>query len=414
MKARVQYFLGFCLIGLIFLILGFLIFQTVDRTNLFVFQKWSEQDTTSVLLIVVLLVIIAHAIKQRNFVFIQKRIEETSSFLKDASIEEVLKSLPNKGRDQFSKLLQSFGLLLEKQEQTLEEHRQKYNQLLYSYMNLEEKYAQSYTVQLILEEISRELETDCLLKKTTDIIMGVFGSKSCAIYMVDEEKDVLIARASSGITNNEFESIEPISVSSSSIIARAWRNRRVYTEADMKPREIEELNKRDTHSILAIPLTGRRGCQGIMAVEHELGKGLSPDLVEFAKLIAQELSLSVENAVLKTTTAVIQKMLPAGILARYGGEEFVIVLPEIDQDKAVELAEKIRRRIAEHEFTTAEGNQIGVTLSAGLANYPLVSDGYESLLQKSDEALYEAKKAGRNRVCVASVILPDFNRSSVK
>ncbi len=371
----------------------------------------------------------------------------------------------------------SFGSLLAKQGQAIDEYRRKYEQLLYSYLNLEEKYAQSYTVQLILEEMSRELETDNLLKKATDIIMGVFGSKSCAIYMMDDEKNILTARAGSGITSNEFENIESISVSDSSIIARAWRNRRIYTEADMKPREIMELNKRDIHSILAIPLTGRRGCQGIMAIEHELKTGLSPDLVEFAKLIAQELSLSVENAylygkmrqmaihdaltgahnrmylinyvadlfakkpdtvslimfdmdffkrvndqyghlagdlVLKTTTKLIQRMLPAGILARYGGEEFVIVLPETNQAEAVKFAEQIRRCIAENEFTTTEGNRINITLSAGVANYPLVSGGYEDLLQKSDEALYEAKKAGRNRVCVAPANMTVLNGSRVK
>ncbi len=393
----------------------------------------------------------------------QRSIDELSAFLENASLAEAVKELNSNDQEGFSRLLQSFKILLERQVRAFQEYEQEYNKLLYSYMNLEEKYAQSYTVQLILEEISRELDSDQLLKKTTDIIMGVFGSKRCAIYMVNEENEVLLAKADSGFTGNSIDDAKPIPLSSSSFIAVAWRDRRVYSEADMNQQEIQELRKRNIHGILAIPLNGRRGCLGIMVIEHELEKGFSPDLIEFAKLIAQELSLSVENAylygkmremaihdaltgvynrmylidyvadvfakkpatvslimfdmdffkrindqyghlagdlVLKTTTSLIQKVLPAGIIARYGGEEFVIVLPEIRQEQAYELAEKIRRMVGEHEFITAEGHRIKASLSAGLANFPLVSDGYESLLQKADEALYEAKRTGRNKVLI--------------
>jgi diguanylate cyclase (GGDEF)-like protein len=108
------------------------------------------------------------------------------------------------------------------------------------------------------------------------------------------------------------------------------------------------------------------------------------------------------DMVLKNTTSIMQKMLPAGILGRYGGEEFVLLLPEIAQDEAYVLADAIRCKINEHSFITTEGVRILVTISAGLANYPQVTDSFKGLLQLADEALYEAKNSGRNKVCVAT------------
>jgi diguanylate cyclase (GGDEF)-like protein len=463
MKVRIRNFRDVFLTGLIFLIMVFIIYQVAIQWNVFTCPKWFDGNTVIVLLIIVFITTVFFAFKQSRSADQVRQMEQLSELLKNTTLEEAVKlgetdpkSLPG----EWVKILRK---ILDKEQQLNEEYQQKYNKLLYSYMHLEEKYAQSYTVQLILEEISRELDSDCLLKKTTDIIMGVFGSKKCTIYMKDEGKDELVVKASSEF-NDDLPEKGTVSLACDSIIAGAWRNLRVYTWADTKPEEMAEFRKRNVNSILVIPLTGHRDCLGIMVIEHEMKDGLSPDLIEFAKLIAQELSLSVENAylygrmrrmanhdaltgiynrmylinyvaemfnkkpntaslimfdmdffkrindryghltgdmVLKTTTALIQTILPTGILARYGGEEFVIVLPEVGQDEAAEFGETIRRKISECEFLSAEGQRIRVTLSAGLANYPIVSGGYEGLLQKADEALYEAKKNGRNKLCVA-------------
>lgn len=82
--------------------------------------------------------------------------------------------------------------------------------------------------------------------------------------------------------------------------------------------------------------------------------------------------------------------------ARYGGEEFVAVLPETDLEDAVEIAERIRSRLAEEALP--EGN---VTLSIGVAEFPDHGDTPESLLASADAALYRAKREGRNRVVAA-------------
>lgn len=83
--------------------------------------------------------------------------------------------------------------------------------------------------------------------------------------------------------------------------------------------------------------------------------------------------------------------------ARYGGEEFLVMLPESPPEAAMEVAERIRARVAEDNCDGAhEKGQ--VTVSIGVANYPKSGSTAEALIARADAALYEAKRLGRNRV----------------
>ncbi len=85
------------------------------------------------------------------------------------------------------------------------------------------------------------------------------------------------------------------------------------------------------------------------------------------------------------------------VFARYGGEEFVIVLPETPLAGGVALAENLRGRVETHPFSF-QGERIPVTISVGCA---MLSEekAAADLIQRADDKLYEAKRAGRNRVC---------------
>ena len=87
-------------------------------------------------------------------------------------------------------------------------------------------------------------------------------------------------------------------------------------------------------------------------------------------------------------------------LARYGGEEFTIILPSTSRGKALAVAEKIRGRVEGYPFRGRETQPNGsVTISIGVSTFP--GDGMDtaSLMESADQALYEAKESGRNRVC---------------
>jgi len=84
---------------------------------------------------------------------------------------------------------------------------------------------------------------------------------------------------------------------------------------------------------------------------------------------------------------------PTDIVARYGGEEFAIILPGLSKWDAVSVAERLREGVE---------RSLGITVSIGVASFPDDALDDDSLLSKADIALYEAKRQGRNRVCVAS------------
>jgi diguanylate cyclase (GGDEF)-like protein len=91
------------------------------------------------------------------------------------------------------------------------------------------------------------------------------------------------------------------------------------------------------------------------------------------------------------------------MVARYGGEEFVVVLPGIDAQAAAERADRWRRQCAATAVDTPLGT-LNVTFSAGVAQLR-PTDGPDDLLSLADEALYRAKRAGRNQVLVAEPTL---------
>jgi diguanylate cyclase (GGDEF)-like protein len=112
------------------------------------------------------------------------------------------------------------------------------------------------------------------------------------------------------------------------------------------------------------------------------------------------------DAILREFGAVLSNRLRASdIVARYGGEEFVLLLEEIPVDAAVLIANEIRAMASKITVACPDGCQVGVTVSAGLAVADDAST-LESLVHRADSALYEAKKTGRDRVCVFGADAP--------
>jgi two-component system, cell cycle response regulator len=87
------------------------------------------------------------------------------------------------------------------------------------------------------------------------------------------------------------------------------------------------------------------------------------------------------------------------LACRYGGEEFVIVMPETDMGVATMVAERLRRRIASEPFPIQEGGRsLAVTISIGIAALGAGGDNAAAMIKRADQALYRAKRDGRNRV----------------
>ncbi|ERI94108.1 diguanylate cyclase domain protein [Clostridiales bacterium oral taxon 876 str. F0540] len=87
---------------------------------------------------------------------------------------------------------------------------------------------------------------------------------------------------------------------------------------------------------------------------------------------------------------------PEDVVGRIGGEEFAVVLPDIDKDKSLLIAEKIRKRVEESNLLVLDRNIINYTVSIGIADNINLNISQEELLHIADIALYRAKKSNRN------------------
>ena len=90
------------------------------------------------------------------------------------------------------------------------------------------------------------------------------------------------------------------------------------------------------------------------------------------------------------------------IVGRYGGEEFIILLPHTRAEDAAIVAERIRHAMLDRQPCWL-GRELDVTLSLGVAEAGLHADNFDELITAADQALYAAKKDGRNRTVVADV-----------
>lgn len=90
-----------------------------------------------------------------------------------------------------------------------------------------------------------------------------------------------------------------------------------------------------------------------------------------------------------------------GVVSRYGGEEFTLILPGYDQTTAAKLADEIRASFERLPMSGPSSSPAFVTVSAGLATFPLHARNASELIESADRALYQAKRQGRNQVAIA-------------
>ena len=124
--------------------------------------------------------------------------------------------------------------------------------------------------------------------------------------------------------------------------------------------------------------------------------------IDFFKSINDTYGHDAGDDVLREFAIRIRKSIRGIDLAcRHGGEEFVVVMPETDLGVANMVAERLRRKIATEPFSIQQGRSIDVTISVGLAELTH-GETAAALLKRADQALYRAKRDGRNRVVLSA------------
>ena len=172
--------------------------------------------------------------------------------------------------------------------------------------------------------------------------------------------------------------------------------------------QLEDEMKRLSDEVSTDQLTqvaNRRGLMQAFEIERarlernggELSIGLL-DIDNFKRL-NDELGHSAGDEALKTLAAVVTKTLrPGDRVARYGGEEFVVLLPETPAAEGEQVLTRLQRSLTGGLFMHKD-KQIFVTFSAGVTRYRL-AERIEDSLERADQALYEAKRTGKNRTCI--------------
>ncbi len=257
---------------------------------------------------------------------------------------------------------------------------------------------------------------------------------------------------------------------------RVLEAKKPSNEKDASPEERAHWNRMGIQSFFLLPLFTKEEEIGLMLVAHSQEGAFNRDQQEFLQLIANQLSLALENIllhqktqklawhdpltglcnryylnhylatqeekfgsalalgcaifdldhfkqvndqyghitgdmVLKKAAAIIRKHAEAEggwLPGRFGGEEFILVATCegsgccCESSHLKEVAESIRRQIEQTTFTSRDGKTFSLTISGGIACIPNQAKNTDEMIIKADEALYRAKRAGRNRVIIYS------------
>jgi diguanylate cyclase len=180
------------------------------------------------------------------------------------------------------------------------------------------------------------------------------------------------------------------------------------TDLTQRVTELEDEMKRLSDEVSTDQLTqiaNRRGLMQAFEIERARlernGGNLSIGLLDIDnfKKLNDELGHSAGDEALKSLAAIVSKTLrPTDRIARYGGEEFVVLLPETPADEGEQVLTRLQRSLTGGLFMHKD-KQIFVTFSAGVTSYRL-AERIEDSLERADQALYEAKRTGKNRTCI--------------
>lgn len=152
-------------------------------------------------------------------------------------------------------------------------------------------------------------------------------------------------------------------------------------------------------------IANRRGLMNAFEAERarleRSGAPLSIGLldVDNFKRLNDDLGHAAGDMALKSLAAAVSKALrPTDLVARYGGEEFVVLLPDTPLDEGEQILTRLQRSLTGSLFMH-ESRQVFVTFSAGVTAYR-AGERIEVALERADEALYEAKRTGKNKTCI--------------
>jgi diguanylate cyclase (GGDEF)-like protein/PAS domain S-box-containing protein len=183
----------------------------------------------------------------------------------------------------------------------------------------------------------------------------------------------------------------------------------IILDIDRRKAMEQELENMASHD----PLTGlynRRELEQQLQDELERAKRYTHPLsllwldIDHFKRVNDRYGHLAGDKVLRKLSHLLQKSVRSvDYVARYGGEELVIVMPEVDANEAMEMAERLRHTVEAAQIEISKRTQVSVTVSIGVAAFPVHGQDTKHLFKAADKAMYRAKQQGRNQVIQASL-----------
>jgi two-component system cell cycle response regulator len=272
---------------------------------------------------------------------------------------------------------------------------------------------------LTLAEIQRLAGSLADAQSTLDRAVAICEENHLTGLGIDAQREQAEIHAANGLFEDAFRTFKAFHHAATELRAveretRARTLQAIY-EADEARRDSDrfrELSVRD-------PLTGLRnrryvdehlGGQLLHAVDSASPLTLAILDLDHFKVVNDERSHDVGDQVLREVAVLIDEAVagrPAAMTARLGGEEFLVVLPDLEPASAVDVLERLCRRIREHDWFDITAG-IPVTTSIGVASAPADGVDRTPLLASADRRLYAAKKAGRDRVVAGDAPLREL------
>jgi diguanylate cyclase (GGDEF)-like protein len=309
---------------------------------------------------------------------------------------------------------------------------------------LESRLAELQAVVRITETIHSSLDLDAVGIDVLEILGAVLGIDRCSLFVIDKKTTDMVFSASRGDVARSVETpLQQTSGSSEHFSCKAVCDRGdaivlfCADQADMDQLSTADgllLNAVASQLVVAVENSHLYGLTKVLSITDELTglynyRELQSRLnqeIERATRYESTLSLLMidaddfksyndtyghvagDNALFELAGVMRAAVREVDFVARYGGEEFTVILPETDSAGAFVVAEKIREAVADHDFAEGEAAVEArgpLTVSVGIATFPTYADDTESLLRQADNALYRAKREGRNRVRTPQLVV---------
>lgn len=343
-------------------------------------------------------------------------------------------------------------------QQMLDEKEAALKETYLTHANLEEKYAFFYTLTLIQQFLLEEMDETNLLTWITDIVQGIVGSYSCAIFSLDRDDTIRLSAASGKqLPPDLYEFVQR----PDSLVALTIKSQAIHNEASASFAERNYWAEHNIHSLVTVPLSTKNNKLGVILATSPQNFSFDQEQQEQLMIIANQVSLALENTrlhketklmawhdsltglynrnylniflsivedstsnrlgcmifdldrfkvvndtyghttgdmVLKKLASILAKHTnPGRIAVRYGGEEFIMLDLNSSVEELYALGEQIRKEVAAQKFWTTAGEEFSITVSCGIA---LDSTGFDNVFAKADTALYQAKDQGRNQLVI--------------